>query len=40
MIKWSSFEDYADFVDVEVWGQVEEVVAVEADKVDHTGPVK
>ncbi len=36
MIKW-----YEDFVDVEVWGQVEEeVAAVEFDEVDHTGPVK
>ncbi len=32
---------YEDFVDVEVWGQVEEeVAAVEDDEVDHTGPVK
>ncbi len=32
---------YEDFVDVEVWGQVEEeVAAVEDDEVDHTGHVK
>ena len=32
---------YLDFVVVEVWVQVEEeVAAVEADEVDHTGPDK
>ncbi len=32
---------YEDFVDVEVWGQVEEeVAAVEVDEVVHKGPDK
>ncbi len=32
---------YEDFVDVEVWGQVEEeVAAVEVDEVVHIGPDK